>query len=317
MRGRSPTQRESRAKSPLQNLDIFKDPIYVVNMKERKDRWKLFMEQDPAVKAMNVHRVNAFNGYRLNYKKDRRIALSSRMNIMRNTRRIHQEVATLGAVGCSISHATIWKKILASNAPYAVVMEDDATFTIKELQQINELAKEIPGSAEVWLLGMTRSGSIREPVPRSKWSKVYQFTASHAYVITRAAAKKLLEQVFPVEMHIDHYMSNMSVLYEIPMLHHDEFNIPYRGILKKSSSTTTVESNTSQHIKDGCSACHVPDHLSRFYRRVGPATRKGRIVHGILRDGIKKKVLTYSVLNRDQKKDLKEKEIGKVDETKD
>ena len=295
-RSRGRTRKATGRGRKLSELDIFKTPIYVINMKERQDRWKLFMDQDPSTKALQIHRFQAVNGRRLNFLTDRRISTASRLNIMRNDRRTHPEVATLGAIGCTISHATIWRKLVASGAPYAVVMEDDARFDLQLLQKVNELAKEIPQTARVWLLGLYKPNMIREPLPNSKWSRVHTFTASHAYVITREAAKKFLEQVYPIEMHIDHYMSSMSVLYDIPMVIHEDLFLPFGGVLKPGSSTTVVESNTSQHTKDGCSACHVPDHLSRFYRRVGPKTRKGRIVHGVIRQEPSMKILTYKTV---------------------
>jgi GR25 family glycosyltransferase involved in LPS biosynthesis len=278
----------------LQSLDIFHTPVYVINLKKRADRWKVFMEQDPGVRALQIRRVDAVNGKALNYLTDKRIAPSARLNIMRNDRRIHREVATLGAVGCSMSHAKVWQRIVDSEAPYAVIMEDDARLTMDQLQKINQLAKTIPADTGIWLFGVYRPNMIHEPLPNgSPWSRVHAFTASHAYVITRATAQKFLEQVYPIEMHIDHYMSTMSVLYDIPMLLHKDLFIPFGGILNTGSKTTAVDSATSQHIKDACSACHVPDHLSRFFRRVGPKTRRGRLVRGILRPKLDRKVRTY------------------------
>jgi GR25 family glycosyltransferase involved in LPS biosynthesis len=287
------TRKASGPGRKLKDLDIFKTPVFVINLRQRPDRWTLFVEQDPAVKALKIHRVDAFNGKSMNFLKDPRISTATRLNIMRNDRRTHPEVASLGAVGCSITHASIWKRIVASNLPYAVIFEDDARFTLQDLQRINEIAPTIPDSAAMWVLGLYKPNRVHEPLPNSDWSRIYTFTASHAYIITREAAKKFLEQVFPVEMHIDHYMSSMSVLYDLPILEHKKVHLPFGGVLKEGSKTTVVESNTSQHQKDGCSACHVPDHLSRFYRKIGPKTRAGRIVRGLIRQEPDKKVLTY------------------------
>jgi GR25 family glycosyltransferase involved in LPS biosynthesis len=295
------SRKGSKGSKGLQGFDIFHTPIYVINLKERPDRWKLFMEQDPIVKALQIHRINAVNGKLLNYLKDPRISTHTRLNIMRNDRRTHREIATMGAIGCTISHVNIWRKLVASGRPYAVVMEDDARFTMDHLKQIEKVAAAgIPETAQVWLLGMYKPNLIHEPfTATSKWSRVYQFTASHAYLISREAAKKFLEQAFPIEMHVDHYMSAMSSLYDMPIVQNDDIFLPWGGIMKKENETGALESNTSQHRKDGCSACHVPDHLSRFYREVGQKTRKGRIVHGLLREPQPKKVLTYKAVKVD------------------
>jgi GR25 family glycosyltransferase involved in LPS biosynthesis len=276
----------------LQDLDIFQTPVYVINLKARADRWKAFTEQDPAVQALKIHRFNAINGKALDYLHDKRIAPYSRINIMRNDRRTHREIATLGAIGASISHATVWQRIVDSGAPYAVVMEDDARFTMDQLQAINAVAKTIPPTAQIWLLGLYKPTMHYEPLT-GPWSRIHSFTAMHAYVITRAAAKKLLEQVYPIDMHIDHYMSIMSILYELPMLMHEDVFIPFGGIVEKSNKARAVESNTSQHKKNGCSACHVPENLASHYRRIGPKTRSGRVVHGVLRPKLDRGILNY------------------------
>ena len=276
--------------------DPFKIPTYVINLKERPDRWRLFLAHDPvATAALKLHRVPAQNGKRLDPLADPRISTQTRLNILRNDRRTHREIATLGAIGCSISHGKVWRRFLASGAPYAIVLEDDARPDFATLQKIKDLATDLPADTAIWLLGAYLPNLVHEPIPSSKgWSNVYQFTASHAYLITRAAAKKLLEQLYPIESHVDHYMSAMSVLYSLKMVMHEDVFIPFGGLMEKRGSPRAVESNTSQHRKDGCSACHVPDHLSRFYKSVGRKTRKGRVVKGLLLEGQQSsKVLTY------------------------
>jgi GR25 family glycosyltransferase involved in LPS biosynthesis len=278
------------------NPDPFKIPTYVINLKERSDRWRLFLAHDPvATAALDLHRVAAQNGKLLDPLADPRISTQTRLNILRNDRRTHREIATLGAIGCSISHGRAWRRFLASGAPYAIIMEDDARPDFATLQRIKEVAADLPSDTAIWLLGAYKPNLVYEAAAAgSDWSTVYQFTASHAYLITRAAAKKLLEQLYPIESHVDHYMSAMSVLYNLKMVMHKDVFISFGGLMEKKGAPRAIESNTSQHRKDGCSACHIPDHLSRFYKKVGPKTRKGRAVKGLLLEGQQSsKVLTY------------------------
>jgi GR25 family glycosyltransferase involved in LPS biosynthesis len=275
--------------------DPFKIPTYVINMKERPDRWRLFLEElGPAAAALKLHRVAAQNGKLLDPLKDRRISTQTRLNILRNDRRTHREIATLGAIGCSVSHGIAWRRFLASGAPWAIIMEDDARPDMDTLAAAAAAAPTLPTNHHIWLLGYYKPNLVYEPAPHSPWSTAYQFTASHAYIISREAAKKLLEQLYPIESHVDHYMSAMSVLYDLKMVTHAGVYVPFGGLLEKKGSPRAVESNTSQHRKDGCSACHVPDHLSRFYKRVGPKTRRGRAVRGLKLEGQQpREVLTY------------------------
>lgn len=269
-------------------------PTYVINMKERPDRWRLFLEElGAAAGALRIHRLAAQNGKLLDPLKDRRISTQTRLNILRNDRRTHREIATLGAIGCSISHGIAWRRFLASGAPWALIMEDDARPSAAALAAA--LSNKLPPAAQIWLLGYYKPNLVYEPAAApSPWSTAYQFTASHAYMISREAAKKLLEQLYPIESHVDHYISAMSVLYGLKMVVHKDVYVPFGGLLEKKGSPRAIESNTSQHRKDGCSACHVPDHLSRFYQRVGPKTRRGRAVRGLRLDGQQpREVLTY------------------------
>ena len=275
--------------------DPFNIPSYVINLKERADRWRLFLSYAPdATAALRLHRVAAQNGKLLDPLKDPRISTQTKLNILRNDRRIHREIATLGAIGCSISHGKVWRRFLETGAPWAIIMEDDARPDLETLVRIKELAPKLPAATDIWLLGYYKPNLVYEPLTKAGWSAVYQFTASHAYMINRRAAKKLLEQLYPIESHVDHYMSAMSVLYGLKMVVHDDVYVPFGGLLEKKGAPRAVESNTSQHRKDGCSACHVPDHLSRFYRQVGPKTRRGRKVGGLRLEGQQpRQVLTY------------------------
>lgn len=299
MRGASRGHKRGGTEAP----DPFKIPTYVINLKERADRWRLFLEDaGAAAKALRLHRVPAQNGKLLDPLTDHRISTQTRLNILRNDRRTHREIATLGAIGCSISHGIAWRRFLATGAPWAIIMEDDARPDMSALGAAAAAAKDLPADAQIWLLGYYKPNLVYEPAAGAayaNWSTVYQFTASHAYMISRPAAKKLLQQLYPIESHVDHYMSAMSVLYGLKMVVHKDVYVPFGGLLEKKGSPRAVESNTSQHRKDGCSACHVPDHLSRFYKRVGPKTRKGRAVAGLRLEGQQpREVLTYSRRSR-------------------
>lgn len=290
----------------LRNLDIFNTPIHVINLKERADRWSTFQtENAAALQSVKVQRFNAVNGMKLDYLKDPRISPQTRLNIMRDDRRTHREIATLGAVGASLSHMALWKKLVESDRPYAVIMEDDARFDPAVLNRIKSVAATIPADAGVWLFGLYKPNHHFEPLePAGKdgtWARVHQFNALHAYAITRDAAKKFLEQALPIEMHIDHYMSVMSTLYDIPMYEHSHVYIPYERIMKTDKKQRARDSNTSQHKKDGCSACHVPDHLHKFYKKVEWVSPAGRLVRGLLKKAPSRKIITYKTAKKTRK----------------
>jgi len=274
-------------------LNIFNVPTYVISMKERPDRWKRFTQQ-PVVHEMKYLRYSkAVNGKALKYKSDPRISVRTRLNIFRNYRRSHHEIATLGAVGCSLSHIEAWKKFIKSGAKHCMIMEDDAMITESTLKEINRLIPKLPKNWGVWILGCYMPNLIYKEYTMKPWYHVYKFTASHAYLLTREAALKLLKDALPVESHIDHYISDISILNDTLVLYHPDMHIEFFQKEKVlHSPTTTIDSNTSQHKKSGCPVCKIPDDFSQIYKSSSRATLHGMKVGGLMRDEQPTRILT-------------------------
>jgi GR25 family glycosyltransferase involved in LPS biosynthesis len=272
---------------------IFNVPTYVINMKERADRWKRFTQQPVIHKLKHLKQFTAVNGKKLDYMKDRRISVRTRLNIFRNYRRSHHEIATLGAVGASLSHVGVWKKFLASGAKHCLIFEDDAILTESIFDDISRLFPKLPADWGVWVLGYYKANLVYEPYHVKPWNHVYKFTAAHAYLITREAAKKLLADALPIESHVDHYIGDVGMVSKMLVLEHPDINIEYFQKEKVlNSATTTVDSNTSQHKKDGCRVCRVPDDMSQIYKGPLKTMRNGLRVHGLVEDEQDKDILT-------------------------
>jgi len=247
---------------------LFMVPAYVINMKERTDRWKRFISQPAVQKFKKLRQISGVNGKKLDYRKDIRIGMQTKLNIFRNYRRSHYEIATLGAIGSSMSHISIWKKFVASGAEMCIVLEDDAILTEDQIKNINELSHTLPKDWGIWILGFYRPNLIIAPMPQKPWNKVYGFTAAHAYLLRREAAVKLLEESFPIQTHIEYYMTGSSILKGFNIVQHPDVHIEFFRKL----TPRTRDSNTSQHKKNGCPTCKVSDDLSQIYRGY---TRKG------------------------------------------
>ena len=266
--------------------DIADLPTYVINMNERRDRWKRFTSQ-PAIETFaHLKRFSAVNGKKLrNYRRDRRLSIRTKLNISRNYRRSHYEIATLGAVGSSMSHIAIWKTFVASGAPFCIVLEDDAILTGAQLKEINDVRSSLPHGWGVWILGCYLPNLIVKPLVKP-WTQVYNFTAAHAYMITRHAAMALLEEAFPIETHIEYYMTGASLLKDILMVNRTDINLEFF----RKDGPRTVDSNTSQHKKTGCPTCAIPDDYTQLYRGYTRKTKKGVNISGVI-DGEQSKMI--------------------------
>ena len=279
---RSITRKKGRT---LYNL-----PTYVINMNERPDRWERFKNHEVFTSFRNLQRFPAVNGKRLNYRKDRRISLKTRMNISRNYRRSHYEIATLGAIGASMSHVGVWKKFLDSGAPMCLVLEDDVILSELQIHAVNELLPKLPTNCGIWILGCYLPNLIIEPIGSSKWSRVHKYTAAHAYVLTREAAKKLLEEPYPIEMHIEYYIIAAAQLKGVEVLHYADVHFEF---FRKERGPRTRDSNTSQHKKSGCPSCDHPDDYSQLYKGLTRKTKHGIKIAGVIEGEQPKHILTY------------------------
>ena len=282
----------------MESPNLFTLPTYFINMNERKDRLKRFMGQ-PITKYMTrLRRIRAVNGKAIkSFKTDRRISLMTRFNILRNYRRSHREIATLGAVGASLSHIDVWRRFLASGEPMCLVFEDDAHINTDHFHMAHRLWKTLPDSWGIWILGYYEPTMVVEEIAKP-WRRVHSFTAAHAYILTRAAAEKLMEEPLPIEMHIDHYMGMCGTMKDFLIVQHPDINIPFWG---RETGPRVAESNTSQHKKRGCTVCNKPDDYKQLYRRYKRRGKRGLFVKGVIHGQQSNEIRTYRNTTRKRK----------------
>lgn len=286
--------------------DITELPVYMINMNERKDRWKRAMSSEAIRKFNFLERLPATNGKELKYRTEKRISLGTRLRIFRNYRRSHYEIATLGAIGASISHIRTWEKFYKSEKPFCIVMEDDAIWLPEYITRINTILPSVPSTCSIWLLGCYPKTLVVEHLKSEKpWNKVHNFTAAHSYILTREAAKKLLEEPYPIETHIEYYITTVATLRGLQILQHPDIIVDF---YRTYVGPRTNDSNTSQHKKAGCPTCDVEDDYSQMYKHF---TRKEKdketVVSGIVYDKQDDKVLTFkrNARTRKQKRSKK------------
>ncbi len=244
--------------------DIRTYPTFVINLNRRPDRWQLFQQQ-PAVRTFsNLQRFSAVDGKQLDIYTDERISLHTRLNILKNFRRSHYEINTPGAVGASLSHIGIWTKFLQGDAERCIVFEDDAMITEPILRTINQTMQTLPEGCDIWLLGLHQgTPQIVNGLPStSPWQLISQFTGAHAYMLTRRAARILCEDPFPIETHIEYYITSCAALKGLRIVQHKEFRVQFLMEQTKVQDSDTFEGETS------CPTCYIPDDFPKvgYYR---------------------------------------------------
>lgn len=135
-------------------------------------------------------------------------------------------LSTIQAVACTLSHVRAWQDFLATKESHLVVFEDDAVpdgrlapLLRGEDGPLNALRTQPPPVEwDVVFLGHTPMGFWDHVRWRFKRPSVHlgdglglcgatmSIYGSHAYMISRRGAKRLLRNVFPAEVHVDMFM---------------------------------------------------------------------------------------------------------------
>ena len=238
-------------------------PAYCITLDRRPDRWQRFMGQTVAA-GLHVKRWSAVDGQTIDVKTDERISVFTKRNIIEKTRRSHEELDSIGGVGCALSHISLWKKLIESTDEYMLIMEDDASVPTDFVERANTILAasavlQNPDAWDVWMLGGAwkaeesdianyKMNSHLEPVmPLGK------FYLIHAYIINRRAASAFLANCFPIQAHIDHYMSMCARFNRLKVVGSPLLKIRQNG------QTSDIQ------MKARCEICDVPSNIQNMY----------------------------------------------------
>ena len=235
--------------------------MYCINLKHRADRWDRFSKQPELDVIMQKHsfeRFEGINGSALNIQKDERISLRTKRNIKENSRRDHEELDTAGGVGCYLSHIGVWKKFLERSESYAIVFEDDAIIPDGFMGHLQKAMRDVtllPQAPDVWFFTVPYDWYFRykgkpHPATLSKGPWVLNTCSSFTgYMLSRRGAERLLETVFPIDMHVDLYTCLVGDLNRVLTVFHKDIVIkPYE----------IERGDTDIQIPKGCLICDVP-----------------------------------------------------------
>jgi GR25 family glycosyltransferase involved in LPS biosynthesis len=236
--------------------------IYCINLKERPDRWQRFAEQNGVrrlAQAYPFERFEGINGKLLDIKNDDRVSLRTKRNILYQKRRDHEDLDTPGGVGCYLSHYSCWKKFLETDKQYVLILEDDAIVPEDFLPSLEnameDLNQEDIKRPDIWTLAMpfgptlTRALELGTPTYTKNWA--YDVVAPlTGYILTRNGAKVLIENAFPIDGHVDHYMRRCSQMGMVVIAAHKKIQLKQLRLKKGDSDIQQ---------KPSCEVCNLPD----------------------------------------------------------
>ena len=247
-------------------IDFTQIPVFCINLDRRPDRWTKFSDQPGAAEFPTLRRFSAIDGRTIRVLDNDKISLQAKSNIIKKTRRSHDEIDTVGAVGASMSHTTVWKQFLATKSEYALIFEDDTKIPPglpAILAACSKERSELPNGFDLWLLHyafvrMEGGSDARGLLPLTKtWSAPQDFYSFAGYVISRRGAERLLADAFPVEMHIDRFANKKAELGLLDVVVHNRVRLGVRG----SKSDIQV---------GGCRICKIPNQMDAVGMRAVP-----------------------------------------------
>jgi GR25 family glycosyltransferase involved in LPS biosynthesis len=132
----------------------------------------------------------------------------------RGFRQTHDEMPSMGGIGCALSHLCTWLDILYDAAAPAsqryLVMEDDATLPRRLLASVKKALHDMPAGWDILLLG------CRTPRPsmvtkHTTYVNIRMFQGTHAYLVSKAAVRKIFENgALPLREQIDAFLSGLA-----------------------------------------------------------------------------------------------------------
>ena len=168
---------------------------------------------------------------------------------------------SLGALGCSLSHIALWRRLANSNKDAMIIFEDDAR--LRRSKNVVEDVIEAAATAEfdILLLGWrlpldTALGPQYEKIEAPDFFKLVspRFYETHAYVITRKAALLLLQEALPPQVQIDAYMGEECRRRQLRV-------ITPRCKLVAQRRSILDSSVQNQHLMSMCASCRLPQPL--------------------------------------------------------
>lgn len=152
-------------------------------------------------------------------------------------------------VGCFLTHAAIWRRIVELGQPYACVMEDDIVLA-PGFGHWMVRTDWFPNDADVIKLEATNKHRVRHGtvVARyDRWQIAHcwlRASGAACYVVSQAGARKMLNRLLPIAATIDTsitaYWSNGLRLYDV---------LPYPARQVGFPSTVQLSSNSGDIVR--------------------------------------------------------------------
>lgn len=230
-------------------------PSYVINLELYKEKWIKTLN---ALQELDIspQRFEAVYGKNLDPKIINKITDPSVYYSIKNGRSIDQQINSIGAIGCYLSHVKLWEMLVKSNNDMFLIFEDDLDISpYVRLDDINNFVKNVISENPNWdfiFLGFTKPlPFFSKDICEDGICKIKEITfCTHSYIINKKGAKKLLEKAFPIVHQIDSYISYMSTRGDIECFRPEKSLFGQENSIKNIfSSMSSIQESPIKSIK--------------------------------------------------------------------
>ena len=221
-----------------QNYNQMKIGIYVINL-ERSKRRMVNISNQCEKAGLKFQRWNAYDGSKLDLNNLKRRNLLTKNNKM-----------MVGAIGCSLSHISLWQNTLKNtDHENLLIIEDDCIIPPDFKKKLNLYMKQVPKNWDIVYLGASNINGKRISknilIPKTVKDSASTFnTGTYCMLIKRRILPLLLKKHIPISGNIDQTMKNklfkhLNVYYLYPPLvtHNNEIESDRRVVSNRKPLT--------------------------------------------------------------------------------
>jgi GR25 family glycosyltransferase involved in LPS biosynthesis len=219
-------------------------PVYVLSLPRRADRRAAFEQRNAAVMEHGWTWVDGVDGAALDLDAEP-LALTLRHRMAVGQRVMHYEAVTPGAVGCFQGWMRVLREFVASGAPLAFLLEDDAVLPADLWSRMEGLAPP-PRRWDALFVGALEQNKGLGTAHVGGWRTMAGLLAAQSYFVTRRGAQTILEHAYPIDAQYDGYLGMLARLGMLTAVRHPSLRSGQRGF--RSDIQTDV-----------CPLCHLTD----------------------------------------------------------
>lgn len=180
-------------------------PIIIINLDKDVDRLENATKQLSDFPSSSIIRYPAINGKELDLNEIDITPYTRYLINNPNSRCSHQQINTLGGVGCYLSHCNVWNSYQDTPEGGIIVFEDDLKVCKNFASELTDILHNIPSDCDVLSFGYL---GLLEPTKKDEEGKSTSFFFGlQGYYISNQGMKKLIEHAFPIEVHLDAYVA--------------------------------------------------------------------------------------------------------------